>query len=579
MKKGEIAAALEEMADLMEVRGENPFRVRSFRNGARALEGITDDLASRVAAGDLARVPGIGKTLAELIGEMVLTGRSSRLEELRQDVPSGVLDLVAIPGLGPKKARILHEKLGIAGIDELERACEEGRVSGLPGFGEKSVQKIRAGIAYRRTVSGRFLVVQALDVAEPLRDYLATAPEVVRVEIAGSLRRRRETVKDVDFIASVTAASDAGRVMEHYLSWKGIREVLARGETKSSVRLRSGIQADLRVVEDRAFAPALQYFTGSKEHNVALRGLAREHGLTLNEYGLFPVAGSREEATPCPDEAALYAALGLDWIPPELREDQGEIELARRHLLPDLVAGRDLRGVVHVHTTYSDGKHTLEEMAEAARGLGFEYLGVSDHSQSAGYAGGLKEDAVRRQHDEIDGLNEKYRDFRIFKGIESDIRADGSLDYPEHILDLFDFVIAAVHSSFQLSGEEQTRRVIRALEDPHTTFLAHPTGRLLLDRDSYELDMERVLETAGRLGVAVEINAHPRRLDLDWRWGKFAREHGVRTAIHPDAHAITGYEDIHFGVGIARKAGFTAADVVNTYGPGEFRRFLATRRR
>lgn len=425
-------------------------------------------------------------------------------------------------------------------------------------------------------MEGRFLLAVGLAAAVPLKEHLKAGPAVKRVEIAGSLRRWKETIKDVDLVAAVKKPEEAVALMERFVRWEGVQEVIARGETKTSVRLEGGLQADLRVVAEEAFPFALQYFTGSKEHNTELRGLAKEKGLKLNEYGLFKV--DSEERVPCRDEAAVYKALGLDFIPPELREAQGEIELARERKLPELVEFGDLRGVVHAHTSASDGVATLEEMAEAARAMGFEYLGITDHSQSAGYAGGLKEEAVLKQHREIDRLNARLKGFRIFKGIESDIRSDGSLDYPPEVLDRFDLVIASIHSGFNLPVEEQTARVIKAMEDPHTTFLAHPTGRLLLQRDGFALHMEKVLEAAGKLGVAVEINAHPLRLDLDWRWGGFARAHGVKTSINPDAHAVAGIEDMRYGAGIARKAGFTARQVVNTYSIKEFEKFIRARR-
>ena len=580
MHKHEIVGALEETADLMEILGQNTFRVRSFRSGARAIEALDEDLTARVAEGNLEAIPGIGKTLAAIITELVETGGSGNLERLRQEVPPGLVEINRIPGVGPKKAKALYDSLGVASVADLERACREGRIASVKGFGKKTAEKILAGIVYREKVQGRFLVVEARIAGESLLEYLRGHPAIVDLEIAGSLRRRRETVKDVDFIAVPRDLAEAPAVMEHFVSWEGVEDVLAKGETKSSVRLIGGIQADLRVVDGDAFPATLQYFTGSKEHNTTLRALAKERGLKLNEYGLFAVEGDRETKVECRDEAAIYSELGLEWIPPELREDMGEIELARSGGLPTLLLPEDIRGVVHVHTTYSDGQETLEAMAEAAMASGFEYLGVSDHSQSAGYAGGLKVEEIEKQHTEIDRLNERFdpEGFRIFKGIESDIRMDGSLDYPPEVLDRFDFVIAAVHSGFQLPAAEQTARVIRALEDPHTTFLAHPTGRLLLARDGYAIDIEAVLRAAGELGVVVEINAHPRRLDLDWRWGRFARRHHVKTAIHPDAHAVAGYGDIEFGVGVARKAGFEVGDVVNTYSVKDFAEFIGRRR-
>ncbi len=597
MEKKQIVAALEEIADLMEILGQNPFRVRSFRNGARAIEGLSEDVGALIQEGTLDDVKGIGTTLVEVITELFETGGSERLEELREQVPPGLVEINAIPGVGPKRALAIHEKLGVSSIADLEKACRDGKVAELPGFGKKSQEKILDGIAYRRQVGGRFLVVEALAAAEPLLARLRDDPGVARVEVAGSLRRRRETIKDIDFIAVLEKGADAGEVMERFSGGEGVVDVVARGETKSSVRLAGGIQADLRLVEAAAYPSALLYFTGSKEHNTVLRGIAREKGYKLNEYGLFKVAGNggkrdgkdrgkrggqrggKETRIRCKDEAAIYRKLGLEWVPPELREDHGEFELARAKKLPELVTMEDIRGVIHLHTTASDGHQTLEEMVDAAREMGLEYLGVTDHSQSAGYAGGLKEADIEKQHAEIDRLNKKLEgQFTIFKGIESDIRMKGALDYPAAVLDRFDFVIASIHSGFTLTAEQQTARVIKAMEEPHTTFLAHPTGRLLLSRDGYPIDMEKVLEAAGRLGVVVEINAHPRRLDLDWRWGNFARRHGVKTSINPDAHVAEGYHHMEHGVGIARKAGFTAAEVVNTLPAKEFAEFVKTRK-
>ena len=578
MQTRDIVAALEEMADLLELSGANPFKSRSYRNGARTLEGLSDDVRQLVQAGTLGDVPGIGKTLVEVITELVETGECSRLDELRDAVPAGLLDVVRIPGVGPKKAKLLFDELGVSGVEDLEVTCQEGTVAGLKGFGAKTQAKILDGIAYRRTVAGRFLYAQAADAVAPMWRLLESVPGVSRLQVGGSVRRRRETIKDIDFLVSVEKQKDAAGIMEAFVGADDVVDVIAQGETKSSIRVSSGIQMDLRVVDDASFPYALQYFTGSKEHNTALRGIAREKGMKLNEYGLLKVEGDEEKLVKCKDEAAIYRKLGMDYIEPELRENMGEIDLATSKSLPDLVARADLRGVVHVHTTFSDGHHSLEEMVDAAQSMGFEYIGITDHSQSAGYAGGLKKKDILKQHREIDALNEKLDGFRIFKGIESDIRADGSLDYPDDVLDLFDFIIASVHSGFQLSEKEQTERVLRALEDPHTTFLAHPTGRLLLERDAYAINMERVLECAGELGVCVEINASPLRLDLDWRLGNFARRHGVKTAVFPDAHSTDGLAYVDYGIGIARKAGFTKEEVVNTYSVEAFEEFVGLRK-
>jgi len=582
--KQEISSVLEEMADLMELAGENPFRARSFRAAARSLEATTEDIGSLVASGRLKEIPGIGPALESIISELCREGRSPRHEELKNTVPVGLLDLLRVGGLGPKKARQLYQNLGIAGLPALEAACRSGKVAEQSGFGEKMQAKILAGIEYLRQVGGRFLQDEALAAGRELLDRLRGDPNVIRADLAGSIRRRRETVKDIDLVA---ASADPESVMKGFISAaesSQVRpQVVAHGPTKSSIRLASGMQADLRVVSDAEFPFALLHFTGSMEHNTAMRGRARNRGFKLNEYGLHRLdAGDGEsegEKLACRSEAEIFSALGLAFIEPELREDRGEIDLAEAGRLPRLVEAGDIRGVVHAHTTYSDGRHSLEQMAEAARAAGYGYLAVTDHSQSAGYAGGLREDRIREQHREIEALNARLQGLRIFKGIESDIRTDGSLDYPPEVLDLFDFVIASVHSNFGLTETEQTERVLRALRDPHCTILGHPTGRLLLERSGFAIRMEEVIRAAASLGAAIEINAHPRRLDLDWRWGSLAREAGLKTCISPDAHSTEGIRLIEFGVGIARKAGFSASEVVNTYPADGFAAWIRTRRR
>jgi DNA polymerase (family 10) len=572
VEKDEIISVLLEMADLMEIESENPFRPRSFRAAARALEALPGDFAALLASGRLREVRGVGDSIAKEIEEITAHGESMRHRELVAAVPEGVRSMLAVPGLGPKKVRALWQRLGITGLDLLEAACRDGKVAELAGFAEKSQQKVLEGIQYLRSVSGRFLFAEVEPLVERVLAHLATCAAVQRLEAAGSFRRRMETVKDLDFVAS-SAAPEA--VSAHFLKLDGVADVIAHGSTKTSVRLGSGIAVDLRLVSDEEFPYALCHFTGSREHNTALRALAKEKGLKLNEYGLF----RGEDLLRCRDEAEIHAALGLAYMPPELRENRGEVELAAKGPLPDLVEESDLRGVLHVHTTYSDGANSLDEMVEAAKSRGLSYLGVADHSQSAFYAGGLKEKDVLRQHEEIDRLNAKLRGFRIFKGIESDIRADGSLDYPPEVLDRFDFVVASLHSSLSQPREEMTQRVLRALSDPHTTILGHATGRLLLRREGVALDLDRVLEAAAAEGVAVEINANPQRLELDWRYGPRARELGVVTSINPDAHSTAGIADMRYGVGIARKAGFGPLSVLNAWSAEEFAEFIGRRKK
>jgi DNA polymerase (family 10) len=574
LDKRRIVGALIDIAELSELVEDNSFRARSFRAAARALDAWGGDLGALVATGKVQGIAGIGKSIAEVIVDVWQSGSSPRLDELTALVPVGVRRLLDIPGLGPKKVRKLWKELGIESIDALAAACRDGKVEELEGFGKKSVEKILEGIAYVDSVGGRHLLPEAEAIAARIVAHLESAPGLEKIEVAGSLRRRSETVGDIDVLV---ASSQPAAVAERFLSLPGIETVNAEGPTKLSVRVEGGFAVDLRLVRGEEFPFALAYFTGSKEHNTALRGRAKKLGLRLNEYGLFPDDSDRSKS--CADEAAIHRALGLDYMQPELRENLGEIELAEKGTLPVLLEESDVRGLIHVHTTYSDGLNTLEEMVEAARAKGYDYIGITDHSQSAFYANGLSPERVLEQHDEIDRLNRRLRGFRIFKGIESDIRADGSLDYDDEVLASFDFVIASLHSSLGQSEEEMTARVVRALENPFTSMLGHPTARLLLRREGVAIDMDRVLERAGQLGVVVEINANPRRLDLDWRFGPRARTLGLATSINPDAHSIDSIDDTRYGVWVARKAAWPVDLVVNTKSAAAFAKWMARRRR
>ena len=573
MDRGQVVGILQQMADIVEVESDNPFRSRSFRGAARALDGLTGDFADLVESGSLSELKGIGKSIASVVEELYFTGTSSRYEELLDAVPVGVRELLRVPGLGPKKVRALWKDLEIETVDECVEACESGRVQQISGFGAKSQQKILDGIEYLRSVSNRFLLPEAEACAAVLVAALGELDVVQRIEVAGSYRRRRETVKDIDLLVST---EDPTAVAERFLSVDLVAGVIASGSTKVSVRLANGMAADLRLVSDEEFPFALAYFTGSKEHNTVLRARAKSGGLKLNEYGLF--RDGDDASIRCEAEEDIYRELGLPWILPELRENRGEIERAEAGEDVALVQEADVRGVIHLHTTYSDGKRTLREMAEAAKERGYSYIGVTDHSQSAFYAGGLDAEAIARQHEEIDALDGELDGVRIFKGIESDIRADGSLDYDDAVLETFDFVIASLHSSLSQSREEMTARVLRAIENPFTTMVGHLTARLLLRREEVALDIDAVLARAAELGVVLEINANPRRLDLDWRHGPRARELGLLTSINPDAHDIPGIDDIRYGVGIARKACFEAERVVNTFDADGFAEFIARRR-
>ncbi|MCU0577923.1 MAG: DNA polymerase/3'-5' exonuclease PolX [Desulfobacterota bacterium] len=572
MENKEIAAVLNEISQLLELAGENPFKVRAYAQGARTIEIQDRPAVELISKGELARIKGIGATLSQQITELVRDGETALHRDLQKKFPAGIREMLRVPGLGPKKVKELLERLSIRSLGELEYACHENRLVTLPGFGEKSQQNILRGIEHLKKFQGRFLFGEAYPQAQELLSSLVGHPAASRGAIAGSLRRCKEIVKDIDLVAE---SARPGDLMDFFTSLPAVEEVLAQGTTKSAVRLRSGMQADLRVVAPGAFPFALHHFTGSKEHHIALRSLANDRGFKLNEYGLF----RREKPVSCRDEGDIYRRLGLDYIPPELREDWGEIAAAREKTLPKLVEEKDLRGTFHLHTYRSDGSPTPDQWVQAAREKGYGYLGLSDHSQSAAYAGGLKAEQLRAQEAEVRQANGAQKEVRLFRGIESDIRPDGSLDYPAQELARFDFIVASVHSRFNLTEAEMTRRLVRAVENPYTTMLGHPSGRLLLARDGYPVDMDAVLEAAARQGVIIELNANPHRLDLDWRLLKKAKSLGLRIAINPDAHHLEGLADVHYGVGIARKGWLTKEDVFNTREAGEVADYLEKRRK
>ncbi len=565
MDKHEVAAVIDEIGTLLELQGENPFRCNAYHAAARALEQMEEDLAEVVAAGRLGEVRGVGDTLRQKITTLVTTGSLPFYDDLKAKTPPGLLQMLRLPGVGPKKVKALHDQLGIDDLDQLRRACEEDRVAGLKGFGAKTQQKILEGIDFLGQASERVRIDQALAIALPLLEGLREAPGIRRMELCGSIRRRKETVKDIDILVS---AADAGPIMDRFVTLPGVTQVVAKGDTKSSIvvqRFLSGgdrvvMNADLRVVSDEQFPFALNYFTGSKEHNVALRAAAQQRGLKLNEYAL---AGPKKNIA-CKDEADLYRAFDLDYIEPELREHTGELEAAAARALPELLEPGDLKGVFHCHTTASDGAATLEEMAEAARAAGCKYLGIADHSQSLTIANGLSPERVRRQQAEIDKLNERLKGLKLFKGIECDILQDGRLDYSDDVLATFDYVVASVHSYFNQTREEMTARIVRAMSHPRVTMLGHATGRLLLRRDGYKVDLEAVLQAAAKHGTLVEINANPYRLDLDWVHCKRAKALGVQLVINPDAHATDEIAYTRFGVDVARRGWLEKADVFNT---------------
>ncbi|PAW80183.1 MAG: histidinol-phosphatase [Opitutia bacterium Tous-C8FEB] len=564
MTKNEIADVLLEIGTLLELQGENPFKVRAYQSGARVLEGMEEaDLARLVAAGELRIVKGIGEALAEKITTLHTTGQLPFVEKLRAAVGPGLVELLEVPGLGPKKIRALHERLGVDSVAALAAACTAGKVAELEGFGAKTQEKLLAGVRNREAYGRRHLWWDAAELAGAILAGLRALPAVRRAEAAGSLRRGLETVGDLDFIV---AAEDPAPVVAWFVAQPGVGEVTAHGETKASVRFESGLQADLRLVPAEQFAFTLHHFTGSKEHNVQLRQRALARGWSLSEWGLTAVGGAETPPPPVAAEEDLFRALGLAFIPPELREGRGEIEAAERGELPRLITAGDTRGAFHNHTAASDGRNTLAEMATAAGALGWEYLGIADHSKSSFQARGLHEDRLLAQVAEIRALNASGRcPVRLFAGTECDILPDGSLDFADEILAQLDYVVVSVHSAFGQDESTMTARIVRALEHPRTTMLGHLTGRLLLRREGYAVDVGRVIDAAVANGVVIELNANPWRLDLDWRHWRRAAERGLLCAINPDAHDTAGLEHVRAGVNAARKGWLVPEQVITTW--------------
>ena len=573
MDKKQVADILEEIGTLLELKGENPFKTRAYGNAARALRGLTEDLHEVVVENRLREIKGVGEAISLKIAELVTTGRLKYYDDLRKSFPPGMMEMLRIPGFGPKKAKRLFEELHIASIDDLEKACQADRLSKLEGFGAKSQQKILEGIKQLRQFSERHRYDQAFEAAQPLFEAVKRHPKVIRAELAGSLRRHKETIKDIDIVASCKD-KDRPAIMEFFTRQPGVQSVVALGDTKCSVLLANGIPADLRLLQDVQFPYLLHHFTGSAEHNIAVRGMAQKMGIKVSEHGLF----KNDKLIPCKDEAAIFATLGMQFVPPELREDAGEIEAALAQKIPLLVEKKDLRGVLHCHSTHSDGANSIREMAEACQKLGFEYLGISDHSMSVYYANGLPPARVKAQHKEIDKLNADMKNFRIFKGTECDILPDGKLDYPEEVLASFDFVVASIHSSMNMTEEQATKRLIKAMQHPAVRILGHPTGRLILGREGYPINHRKVIDAAAELGVSIEINASPHRFDLDWRYCKYARDSGVLISINPDAHAVDGILDIFYGTGIARKGWLRKQDVLNTKNAKEMAKWFSAKR-
>ncbi len=584
MDKNQVSQTLEEVASLLELKdGSNPFEVRAYENAARAVGSLEGDIEQLTREGKLKGTPGLGSTIIKRIEELVNTGHIAFYDELVAETPQIKLDMRRIPGVGPKKINAIVSQLHVTTIEELEQACKDDRVAKLPGFGKKTQDNIMQGLAFLAQHEGRFLYPVAEEEAERIRRVLADIPEIVRLQVAGSLRRRRETIGDIDMVVSV--ADDAGeetrrKIMEVFTSQPSVQAITGKGDTKSSVVLKSGINMDLRVVNDSQFPYTLHHFTGSKEHHIPLRRRALGMGMTINDYGLFRGKEPHLELVPCKDETDIYRALGMAYIEPELREDTGEIEAAIQGTLPHLVQMSDLRGILHVHSTWSDGQNTIRDMAEACIARGYHYLGLTDHSKVAAYAGGLNEDALRRQGEEIDRLNEEFAGrLLILKGTECDILRDGSLDFSDETLASLDFVVASIHSQFNLPPEEQTKRMLRAIANPYVDIIGHPTGRILLGRDGYTLDVEAIIDAAIEHGVSIEINAHPSRLDLDWRYLHRARDKGMKIPIDPDAHTIDGLDVVQYGIHVARKGWLRPEDVLNTLDTEGIVAYFQARRR
>jgi len=554
----EIAKLFNEIADLLEIKDENIFKIRAYRRAAMNLESLTEEIEAVAARGGLTEIAGIGKDLAAKIEQALETGRIEYLEELRREIPRGVVELMAIPGVGPKTAKLLFDRLQVDSVEKLEALAQEGKLLGLPGIKQKTVENIVKGIQVVKKGRERMLLGRALPLAREIIQTLEKLPQVRKISMAGSLRRMRETVRDFDLLITSTKPA---KVMGTFTSLPQVAEVLVHGETKATIRHREGIQVDLRVVEPECFGAALQYFTGSKEHNIRVRELASRKGLKVSEYGVFNEATGKRLASAT--EEAVYKAIGLPYIPPELREDTGEVEAALEGRLPDLIELDDLRGDLHAHTNWSDGHHDLEALVEAAHRKGYEYVIVSDHSRSSTVAGGLSEEKLLEQIGKIRALNKKYTNFRILAGSECDILADGRLDFPDRVLAQLDIVLCAVHSRFKQARAEMTARIVKALSNPYVHILAHPTGRLIGERDPYDVDLEAVFAAAKQHGKAVEINAQPSRLDLNDHHARRAKELGVMLSIDTDTHFLDQLQNMTLGVATARRAWITKSDVVN----------------
>ncbi|MBS0647719.1 MAG: DNA polymerase/3'-5' exonuclease PolX [Verrucomicrobia bacterium] len=564
MDKHEVARIFDEIGVLLDITGGNPFKIRAYHNAARAVENLEEDLACLVKEKRLEEIEGIGERIAQKITLLVTTGHLPYYEKLKKKVPEGLLDLLKVPGLGGKKIKTLYEKLKIKTTEDLLKACQQGKVAKLRGFGAKTQENILSGLGKIQAYSRRMLWWKAMKIGQPILEKLSELKSVKKAEIAGSVRRKLETIGDLDFLV---ASSKPSQVMEWFTKQPEVEKVLAKGPTKSSVLLQKGVQADIRVIPEHEFGFALLYFTGSKDHNIRIRKRALERGWSLSEYGLEPAVKKpiKLHLPQKPSEEDIYQALGLCYIPPELREDMGEFQIAEKGKLPVLIEEKDIRGVFHCHTTESDGHNTLEEMVHAAERLQWEYLGISDHSKSSFQANGMDEDRLFAQVEKIHKLNRSKKfSTHIFAGLECDILTNGKLDFPDAVLKQLDFIIVSVHRSFNLDEKTMTARLIKAIENPYTTMVGHLTGRLLLKRDGYSVNVNKVIDACIANHKIMELNAHPMRLDMDWRYWHKAKEKGLKCSINPDAHSVDNLQFFRAGVSTARKGWLEKKDVINT---------------
>ncbi len=566
MKNKEISILMDRMGDLLEFKGENVFRVNAYRKASRILDQLTEDIEKMEAEGRLRQIQGIGEGIAKDIRDYLATGTIERYVAEKKDIPDSALEMMSIPGVGPKSASLVYKELGLKNIDELEKAIQEGKLRELSGFGPKKEENILRGIQLYREGSSRMLLGPAFRLVDEILEYMKPVKAIQKIEPAGSFRRRKESVGDIDILVTT---QDPRAVIQHFVEYPGIIDVLGAGDTKSSIRIKGNLQVDLRVVEEDSYGAALQYFTGSKEHNVKLREIARQKGLKVNEYGVYE--GDKKIAGK--EESDVYESLGMNWIPPELREDIGEIKWAQEGRIPPLLEFKDLKGDLHCHSTWSDGKHPIEELAEYTQKMGYEYLAITDHSGSLKVASGLSSGDLHEQIKEIKSLNRKYQGFTLLTGNEVDILSDGRMDYPDEILKELDFVIASLHIASKKDEKGNTERILAAIHNPYVTTIGHLTGRMVGERDPYPMDIEAIFNAAAETGTALEINSSYQRMDLKDVYARKAYEMGVILSMGTDTHSIDTFRDVRLGISVARRAGIPPEKILNTWPLEKIRQF------